>query len=236
MVTKYLAVRDQLLDMVRKTAIGSTLASERDLSEKLGVSRVTVRRALDELQAQGVVERRQGAGTFVSGPKMLLVPQPISFSEQMNIRGVIPGSLTLRSEEQHAGAMLAELLKIPAKEMVRVFTRLRLVDGTPVAVETLHVPVALTPGLTGRDLEEHSFYSLLENRYGIHIAKGSQTVEASITDHDETQLFGLPSPIAAFRFELTTETAAGLPVEFVRGVHRSDRLKLRLSLTSAPVE
>lgn len=229
---KYLSVRDHLLDVIDGLAVGAALPAERQLCDDLSVSRVTVRRALDELSREGRVERRQGAGTFVSAPKTTVTPRPHSFTKTMRAQGLTPSSRTLDAREVLAGARLGTRLSISPGELVLVFRRLRLVNDEPIALETLHVPSSLAPGLTGRDLEKGSFYDLLRDRYGVQIDSGTQTVEASVTDQDESTLLGVPPLSPAFLFELVTRAVDGMPVEFVRGLHRGDRLKLVLGLAA----
>ena len=94
-----------------------------------------------------------------------------------------------------------------------------------MALEELHVPCDVVPGLTGADLENHSFYELLRQRRGIVIAKGVQTIEPTVTSHEEAELLGVPVHAPAFLFERTTESEAGEVVEFVRSVYRGDRYK-----------
>ena len=82
--------------------------------------------------------------------------------------------------------------------------RLRLADGEPMAMELLHVPEALFPGLTARDVEESSFYDLHRNRYAIEIVGGTQTVEPTVTNDEESSALGVPLHSPALLFERVT--------------------------------
>ena len=101
-----------------------------------------------------------------------------------------------------------------------------------MAIETLHVPAHHVPGLTGKDLDERSFYDLLRDRYGIVIAGGTQTIEPTVTDEEESSALGVPLHSPAFRFERVTESDAGETVEFTDSVYRGDRYRLVTSLGS----
>ena len=80
-----------------------------------------------------------------------------------------------------------------------------------MAIEDLHVRQALVPGLAGSELENGSFYELLENRYGITIVGGAQTVEPTVTNEEESELLGVPLHSPAFLFERVTRSVAGRP-------------------------
>ena len=230
-VTKQGQTRERVLDLVANLAVGEAIPSERQLSSELGVSRLTVRAALDELVREGLLVRRRGSGTFVREPKIAQELTMTSFSEDMVRRGMRPGSRTLSLTTTSAGAWLGRSMHVSPSERIVVAKRLRLADSETMAIETLHVRDALVPGLTARDLEEHSFYELLENRYGIVIVGGVQTVEPTVTGEEESEALGVPLHSPAFLFERVTRTASGDVVEFVRSIYRGDRYRLVTELS-----
>jgi GntR family transcriptional regulator len=218
--------RDRILDLVEGLEVGSAIPSERQLTGDLGVSRLTVRAALDDLVRDGYLERRHGSGTYVTEPK---IAQPLtltSFSNDMRRRGMVPGSRTLELTTILAGARLAHRLAVsPDARIVRV-KRLRLADSKPMALEILHVHEGLVPGLTRSDFENHSFYDLLAERYGIVMASGTQSIEPTVTSEEESEVLGVPLLSPAFLFERTTVSESGRIVEFVRSIYRGDRYRL----------
>jgi GntR family transcriptional regulator len=230
-LTKQEEARERVLDLMESLAVGDTIPSERQLTEQLGVSRLTVRAALDELVRDGYLDRRHGSGTYVTEPK---IAQPLtltSFSEDMRRRGMVPGSRTLELVITSTGARLARRLDVsPEARLVRV-KRLRLADNEPMAMEVLHIPEALVPGLSKADLENHSFYELLEERYGIVIVSGTQSIEPTVTSEEESEVLGVPLHTPAFLFERTTVSESGRVVEFVRSIYRGDRYRLVADLT-----
>ncbi|HKV88428.1 MAG TPA: GntR family transcriptional regulator [Candidatus Dormibacteraeota bacterium] len=218
--------RDRVLDLIEALEVGQSIPSERQLTGELGVSRLTVRAALDELVRDGYLERRHGSGTYVTEPKIAQPLSLTSFSEDMRRRGLTPGSRTLELTSTTAGARLAHRLGVsPEARLVRV-KRLRLADSRPMAMEVLHVPESLVPGLTRADFEGHSFYELLRERYGIVIASGTQTIEPTVTSEEESEVLGVPLHTPAFLFERTTVSESGRTVEFVRSIYRGDRYRL----------
>ncbi|MGZ4381021.1 MAG: GntR family transcriptional regulator [Gaiellaceae bacterium] len=218
--------RERVLDLIEQLSIGDAIPSERQLSADLRMSRLTVRAALDDLVRDGLLVRRRGSGTFVGEPKIAQELTMTSFSEDMRRRGMVPGNRTLSLVVVQAGAHLGRLLMVSPSEPVVVFKRLRLADRETMAIETLHVRQSLIPGLTGEDLEQHSFYELLEDRYGVVMAGGTQTIEPTVTNEEESAALGVPLHSPAFLFERTTRTASGDVVEYVRSIYRGDRYRL----------
>ena len=235
-MTKQSETRERVLDLIERLGVGEAIPSERQLSGDLGVSRLTVRAALDDLVREGFLERRQGAGTFVSEPKIAQELTMTSFTEDMQRRGMVPSSKTLELKTVAAGARLGRLLHVSPSERIVVVTRLRYADRETMAIETLHVAESLVPGLTAKDLERHSFYELLEDRFGIVVVGGSQAIEPTVTNEDESAALGVPLHSPAFLFERTTRAADGRIVEYVRSIYRGDRYRLVSELTRPPQE
>jgi GntR family transcriptional regulator len=225
-MTKQRETRERVLELIETLADGDAIPSERQLTVELGVSRLTVRAALDELVREGYLVRRRGAGTFVAEPKVAKGMTTSSFSEDMRQRGLTPASRTLELEVVAAGARLGRILHVSPSEPVVAAKRLRLADGEPMAIELLHVRESLVPGLTALDLEQESFYELLENRYEIAIAGGTQTVEPTVTNDEESSALGVPLHSPALLFERVTRAPNGEVVEFTVSTYRGDRYRL----------
>jgi GntR family transcriptional regulator len=228
-VIKYHSVRDEVRDLVAGLEVGDALPAERGLAASLGVSRMTLRRAIDELVREGHIVRRQGAGTFVAEPKIAQTLTVTSFSQDMRQRGLAPSSRTLSLEEAHAGPQLGRRLSISPSERIVRIVRLRSADAAPMAIETLHLPLALIGPLAPEDLEDASFYDLLA-RNGVVIEHGLQTIEPTVTDETESELLEVPLHSPAFLFERASWDTRGGAVEFVRSVYRGDRYKLTAEL------
>ena len=226
-------MRDTLLGLVGGLEIGVAIPPERRLAAQLGVSRPTLRAAIDELVREGLLLRRHGSGTYVAEPKIALPLTMTSFSEDMSRRGMRPSSRVVSFEVQSAGAKLGQRLNLSPVEEVWVITRLRLADEETMAIEWLHAPRRFLPDLKREDLAQQSFYELLNERQGIVIARGTQTIEPTVTSQEEADLLGVPVHSPAFLFERTTEGQRGEVVEFVRSVYRGDRYRLVTELRPA---
>ena len=231
--SKQALVRDQILTMLDELTVGDALPSERRLSTDLKVSRPTLRAVIDELVREGLLLRRHGSGTYVAEPKIALPLTMTSFSEDMSRRGMLPSSRVVSFEVQSAGAKLGQRLNLSPVEDVWVITRLRLADDETMAIEWLHAPRRFLPDLKREDLAQQSFYELLNERQGIVIARGTQTIEPTVTSQEEADLLGVPVHSPAFLFERTTEGQRGEVVEFVRSVYRGDRYRLVTELRPA---
>jgi GntR family transcriptional regulator len=233
-VTKQSEARERVLDLIEQLGIGDAIPSERQLCVDLGVSRLTVRAALDDLVREGRLVRKRGSGTFVSEPKIAQELTMTSFTEDMHRRGMVPGSRTLELRTSPAGPWLGRILHVSPSEPIVVVKRLRLADHETMAIETLHVRASLAPGLSAQDLEEHSFYELLTERYGLDVVGGLQTTEATVTNEEESEALGVPLHSPAFLFERTTRSRAGEIVEYVRSLYRGDRYRLVTELSREP--
>ena len=130
-------IRARLLDLVNRLPEGSVLPPERDLARQWSVARMTLRRAMGELAEDGLLVRRQGAGTFTARPKIARRLVMASFTEEMHRRGLTPSSKTLELRRRHADHVLSRQLRIPAGEPVVCLTRLRLADDLPMAIERI---------------------------------------------------------------------------------------------------
>jgi GntR family transcriptional regulator len=229
-VTKQSHTRQHVLDLIEQLGVGTAIPSERQLSADLGVSRLTLRAALDDLAREGYLVRRRGSGTYVQQPKISQELTITSFSDDMRRRGLVPGSRTLSMSTILAGARLGRSLNVSPSEQILVVKRLRLADGESMAIETLHIPEALVPGLTPKALTG-SFYDLLRDRYGVQIAEGIQAIEPTVTNEEESEVLGVPLHSPAFLFERTSRDDAGRTVEFVQSVYRGDRYRIVTELS-----
>lgn len=227
--TKRQAVGRELLAMLEDLEPGDALPSERRLVDELGVSRPTLRQAVDGLVAEGLLERRHGSGTYVAEPRIAVPLTMTSFTEDMIRRGMKPGGRVLSFRTETAGARIGRRLALPPTEEVFTIRRLRLADGAAMAIETLYLPRALMPGLRRDVLEGRSFYDLLRGA-GIVIASGTETIEPTVTTPEEAAELDVPVHTPAFLFERVTRDEDGRPLEYVRSLYRGDRYRLELDL------
>lgn len=223
-------LRRRLREIIDAAAPGDRLPPERDLIGDFNVARETLRRAIDELVVEGRLDRRHGVGTFVTRPKITQQFRVQSFTQDMRARGMTSSSKVLSSKLVLAGARIGSLLQISPGDETLAIRRVRLADGEPMALETLHLPASLVPGLRVEDLGHHSLYEILASEYGIVIASGRQTIEATVTDAEESDLLGVPALSPALLVERVTLTSDEKRVEAVHSLYRGDRYRFEVDL------
>ncbi|WP_245646853.1 GntR family transcriptional regulator [Microtetraspora niveoalba] len=234
-VPKYFQLREILLDLIEndELPIGAAIPSERELCQRFGLSRMTVRQAVDHLVSEGRLHRVPGKGTFVARPKIELALQLTSFSDDMRARGLTPGSRDLDRRIVRASAHLARELGIQPGDAVHFIERLRTADGEPLAIERAHIPVALAPDLDSYDLSGRSLYALLESRYGLVLDAGELTIDGGIADPGDADLLKLPRGGAVLLLARRS-FAGGMCAELGVSTYRADRYQLR-TLLEIPV-
>ena len=193
----YLQVEATLKEMIEGVMYspGDQIPSERELSDLLGVSRMTVRRAVENLIDHGLLERRSTNGTFVSRPQVLRrVDKDFAqgLTQLLHNEGVDPGSRLLSFQVVPAPLKIAEKLDLRLGASVIIFRRLRLADGHPFCVETSYLPAELLPGLSAEDFANNaSFYDILRDRYSVSMVKNDETLKLSFATPDEADLLEL---------------------------------------------
>ncbi len=213
---------------------GERLPPERQLSADFDIARGTLRRSLDDLARDGYLDRRLGAGTFVAKPKITKQFRVTSFTEDMRQRELEPSSRVVESMVVKAGSKLGHDLKISPEADVIIIKRLRLADSLPMAIETLSTPSDLVPGLEGFELQDQSFYEMLASRYGRVVIGTHQTIEATVTDENESALLGVPHLSPALLFERISWSSDQRIIEHVRTVYRGDRYKFEIESVRQP--
>lgn len=228
-VPKYHQLQEILLDLVEtELDVDAPIPSERELAERFGLSRMTVRQAIDGLVVEGRLYRIQGRGTFVARPKTDLQIRLASFTEDMRSRGMRASSRVLAFDRMAATPQLARDLDISIGEHVLRLERLRFADGIPMSVERTHVPERLVPGLLEHGLVG-SLYAVLHEQYGLELDWGEQTIEAMTPDPADATLLEI-GPTVPVLWMRRYSYAGHQRVEYASSVYRSDRYQLWVPL------
>ncbi|MER6672828.1 GntR family transcriptional regulator [Streptomyces sp. NPDC000983] len=224
-------VRDAVLELIEARSPGDAIPSERALCSQLGVSRPTLRAAVDELVVAGLLVREHGRGMFVAAEK--ITQELVSDQNSLSVPPAA-GEWTSRLLEfsrQPAGARISRKLRVsPAAEILYV-ARLRLVDGSPMAIEHLHVRADLAPGLTSDELVQGDLYEHLRDRHGVHVSQAVQSIEPTVVTRAEADLLHVPELSPALLFERLTTDSRGRAVEYVHSLYRGDRYRIVSRLT-----
>jgi GntR family transcriptional regulator len=233
---KYYIVKRHLLDLIGSLPPGSPLPTERTLTADLQTSRTTVRQALGELVGDGRLVRRQGSGTFVAEPKISWPLQMTSFTEQAAANGFVASTELLSAERIKADPDSVVRLKLTSTAPVYRIERLRLVDGTPMAVETSHLSAQRFPGLIKELQRTSSLYRVLSETYDVVPASADETIETAAASPREAELLHTDTGSPMLVLSRHSFDADGEPVEWVRSWYRGDRYTFVARLTGLPTK
>jgi len=228
----YLQVKSWLEDQIASGRLKphKRVPSERELSERFGISRMTVRQALTELVHDGRLYSRVGLGTFVADP---LIRQPLrsltGFTEDMLARGVQPSSRVLRCEVTDPPASVRQVFDRTPGLPVVILERLRLADGQPMMVERRYLCFAGAERLPSCDLTG-SLSSLLRKSFGIRPVVAEQEVIARRARPQEIALLAMDEETAVLEFTRTTSDDQQRVFEQSVSVYRGDRYRFVIRL------
>lgn len=230
---RYVSVAHVLAGQIMSGQLTDRLEPERSLSERFGVSRVTIRRALGLLAEEGLLTPAWGSGWFVADRPLSEPPNTlVNFTELAERRGLKATSRLIRQQERSADMDEAARLQIVPGEKIFVLERVRLLDGVPTLLQLSHLPLSRLPGLAGRDLSESSLYRTLEHFCGVVPVRADFAVEARSSTEEIAGLLEIEpgSPLL-----WTTQTSYGRDgqiVEWGWGAYPHDRYRFRATLTS----
>jgi GntR family transcriptional regulator len=208
------------------------LPSERELSDQFGVSRMTVRQALDSLSQEGLIYGRVGKGTFLSEPKINQQLATLTgFSEEMHRLKQHAASRVLKFISVSATKDVATALQLAPKARVFNLVRVRLANGEPLAIELAFFPAHLCPKFLAHDFSHESVYDVLRKQFAWQLVRAQQTVEARLASDEELKLLGMKRPAPILSMTRITMVEQGFPIEYVRSAYRGDRYKFSALLT-----
>ena len=226
----HLQVRNFLRNEILKGTYTEKIPPEYDLMEKFAVSRATIRRAIRTLIEEGVLESRQGLGTFVAvRPIEEWLGNLSTFFEIIDEMGLHPNIKVL-----HQGIVPApqDAAKIFGTDQVYETVRLRLANDTPVVLETQYYPLDIGEKLAAFDLNNVSTYDILESELGVTLWEAKQTIASIIPTDKEKQLLALTEePCCALLSKRLVSDHDGNPLEYEKSIYRGDMYAFRINLT-----
>ncbi|HEX6388370.1 MAG TPA: GntR family transcriptional regulator [Solirubrobacteraceae bacterium] len=226
-------LREIMGELIGSLEPGAALPSERELAERYGVARMTVRTEIDRLVTEGLVYRMQGRGTFVAEPRVTQAMMLSSFSEDMRERGLEPGSRILACDVVLADAAVAGRLELADGTPVIRIHRVRTADDEPMAVEEAFLPAERFAGIERSDLEHGSLFALLESRWDVRLAAADQRVVAVAIGELDATLLGVEAGHPGLMFHSVVRDEDGRPVCFAWSLFRGDRYEVRMSQVRA---
>lgn len=210
----------------------SPIPTEIEISEYFGISRPTVRQAINELVVEGYLYRIKAKGTFISKPKIeqdfLLILD--SFNNEMKKKGLTPSTRILARELVKCDEKVAQTLKINEGDDVIKLSRLRFANDEPIVFVITYIPYRICPGLMTRDLEIESIYEIIEKESGMLISSATRSLESMLAGDFEAKLLNIPKGAPVQYFESVISLENGTPVEYSLAKYRSDRSKFTFEL------
>ena len=206
------------------------LPSERELEKKYGVSRTTVRLALQELENEGYIYRRHGKGTFVSDltKQTANLAGVYSFTEEMKKIGKRPQTRVLSFEQEEADKRLARALQLSLGESVFKVSRLRLADNEPLMVETSYLPVKSFISLTQEQLEHKPLYDIFSEDFEQKIRLADEEFYASIATEEDAEVLEIHLGAPVLHLVRTTYNMKNEVIEYTISVAKADQFHYKV--------
>jgi len=231
----------QLINQIRmqiKTGMlrpGEKMPPEEEICSMLGISRTTVRQAMNQLVEQGLLTRYRGKGTFVSMQKFSRsFGHLYNFSSDMNAMGAVPSSRVLKQEVIDVeGTFIQEQLELP-RGQTRVFylKRVRCADEEAILIEDTYIPYFLCPGIEAYDFGQISLYDTLQDRYRLEPCNAIETLQAIIIPPREQKILGCQGNALGYRIQRTARLNSNFVYEFTVSVTRADICSYQFQLNN----
>ncbi|WP_322056242.1 GntR family transcriptional regulator [Paraburkholderia sp. J63] len=221
----------------RILAPDSQLPPEDRLIERFGVSRTTVRKAVENLVARGLVEIRRGKGTFVAQPKVTQeLTELTGFVEDMRALGRTPTARLLDRQVVPADADVARQLAVPLGSLVMRIQRVRLADGVAMSFDETYLPREIGEKVVTHDLDAEPIFSLLEDKYDLPLTEAEYRLEAITAAPEVAQALAIEPGGAVFLIERTSYAAGHRPVDYEKLHYRGDLISFVTRLGRRPRE
>ncbi|MEA5076996.1 MAG: GntR family transcriptional regulator [Anaerolineaceae bacterium] len=229
----------QLTELIRKLISqelwkqGDKLPSEREFCETFEISRITVRKALDALASEGLIQTNKGIGTFVSEQKYLekWSSFPIGFTDSLANQGYRIETQVLNLEIIPSTENIAKELEITEGDSVVHLHRLRFIAQEPILLVSSYLPQHLVPGIEENNFDHKSLYQVLRTVYGIEIDRVKRGIEAVAANEKEAKQLHVKLGAPLLQIESTSYTSDGKPVEYFVAKRRGDRTRFEFELS-----
>ncbi len=238
-VPKYYQIQEKLRDQLASLEEGDPIPSEQELCEYFDVSRITIRKALEGLVHEGLLQRIQGKGTFVSRPRYAQKPrerfvsQITGFYGDMTSRGYRVGTKVLEQKVVRPNRQVAEKLELDPGDKVIKIVRLRYVNEQPNHIVTTFLPWKRFAGVEKSDLSQGSLYTLLREKYNAQLKKARFVVEASSCREDEALLLNYHESAPILVIDSQVFDPSGHPFIYGFSRLRSDQSQVEFEVISS---
>jgi GntR family transcriptional regulator len=219
-------IRAELNDVLNEFYPGQKIPSERVLSERFGVARMTLRHAIETFILEGKLERRPGSGTYISNQCYSLSARCRSFSSEMKSRGLEPGNKLLVSKIISADKINSSKLRIPLNSKILKFSRLRYGNEIPMAFQTTSIPVSYIGSIDDSELEG-SLEDLLQNKFGIAITTSQTEISGDLADQKISKLLEIAASTPCLVKETIDMDQRSRSIMWNRTWYNAERFKIR---------
>jgi GntR family transcriptional regulator len=211
--------------------VGDQLPTEDSLIARFGVSRITVRRAIQNLVSRGLVEIRRGKGTFVAAPKITQDLKALSgFVEDMHALGHKPTARVIGKDVVMANAIVARQLALTRGERVVRIRRVRLADGIPLSFDETYLPLEIGQKIITNNLRAEPIFSLLERKYDVLLIEADYQLDAVAADREVAAALKVKQGSPIFRIERTSYSTGSHPVDYEKLHYRGDIVRFATRL------
>lgn len=222
-------LRTRILDGTYKSH--EQMPSESELTLSFGVSRITVRQALGDLQKEGLIFKIHGKGTYVSQPKAFQnLGKLQGFGEAMASMGYETFSQVVSYKIIPADKTISQKLALDKNEMVSEIRRVRYLNRAPISLDVSYLPKEIGERLNKEDLAYRDIFLILENDYGYSLGQADLQIEAMLADESLGGLLNLEEGSPVLRIERLTFTTDNKPLDFEYLYYRGDAFQYRLSV------
>lgn len=210
---------------------GDMIPSENQLMQDYNISRNTAKKAIETLVQEGVLNRIQGKGTFVSNPKFeQSLSGFYSFSKVIRERGMIPKDIIKSFQVTRVKQSIAKHLNLSEGDEVYELIRLRYVQDEPIIFETSYIPLKYFPNLTEEKLRKSSLYDLMQDEYSVFVVRAKEIFEPVLVRGYESQFLEVEEGFPALLLDRIAYDLNEQPVEFCRSIVRGDRCRFYTEL------
>ncbi|MDH6364744.1 GntR family transcriptional regulator [Enterococcus sp. PF1-24] len=226
----YIQIHDKVKEEIEAGVwkIGDRLPSERELSVRFGVSRMTLRQAIQTLADEGILERKIGSGTYVAREKVQeKMSGTTSFTEIMEAQNRVPSSKTVSYFTTTPSSSEMKRLQLAENESIIRMERIRYADGLPICFEIASIPSHLVQNFSKKEISD-SFYRALENKGGYKIGNANQTVSAMLASEQIADYLDIKRGDAVLRLRQVSYLQNGEPFEYVRTQYVGNRFEFYL--------
>lgn len=221
-----------LQEIYKNMKEGDILPIESEMEKQYQVSRITVRKAIDELVLEGIIFKEQGRGTFVKSTKVVQDASTItSWTEEIRLKGKIPTTEKLNISRITASRKMLERLHLQPNEKLIRIERIRLVDGEPFSLMFNYLREKYIPEFLNRGLTRESLYEELEENYNILLEKANEQIKARIATDLEASALNISPGEAILQITRTSYLTDGTPFEMVEMISRADKYEYHIKVS-----